>query len=31
MLPHLPQSVVAFFGIRKIGAIVMNTDPIDTP
>lgn len=31
MLPNLPQSVVAFFGILKLGAIVVNTNPIYTP
>lgn len=31
MLPNLPQSVVAFFGILKAGAIVVNTNPIYTP
>ena len=31
MLPNLPQSVVAFFGILKVGAIVVNTNPIYTP
>lgn len=31
MLPNLPQSVVAFFGILKAGGIVVNTNPIYTP
>jgi len=31
MLPNLPQSVVAFFGILKAGAIVVNTNPTYTP
>jgi len=31
MLPNLPQSVVAFFGILKVGAIVVNTNPTYTP
>lgn len=31
MLPNLPQSVIAFFGILKAGAIVVNTNPTYTP
>lgn len=31
MLPNLPQSVIAFFGILKAGGIVVNTNPIYTP
>ena len=31
MLPNLPQGVVAFFGILKAGAIVVNTNPTYTP
>lgn len=31
MLPNLPQSVVAFFGILKAGGVVVNTNPIYTP
>ncbi|MCB0062509.1 MAG: AMP-binding protein [Caldilineaceae bacterium] len=31
MLPNLPQSVVAFFGVLKAGAIVVNTNPTYTP
>jgi long-chain acyl-CoA synthetase len=27
MLPNLPQFVIAFFGILKLGAIVVNTNP----
>jgi long-chain acyl-CoA synthetase len=31
MLPNLPQSVIAFFGALKLGAIVVNTNPTYTP
>jgi long-chain acyl-CoA synthetase len=31
MLPNLPQQVIAFFGIIKAGAIVVNTNPTYTP
>ena len=30
MLPNLPQSVIAFFGALKLGAIVVNTNPTYT-
>ncbi len=30
MLPNIPQYVIAFFGILKIGAIVVNTNPTYT-
>jgi long-chain acyl-CoA synthetase len=31
MLPNLPQFVIAFYGILKLGAIVVNTNPQYTP
>ncbi len=31
MLPNVPQTVVAYFGILKAGAIVVNTNPTYTP
>ena len=31
MLPNLPQYMIAFFGIIKAGAIVVNTNPTYTP
>ncbi|MCB0210558.1 MAG: long-chain fatty acid--CoA ligase [Anaerolineae bacterium] len=31
MLPNLPQSAVAYFGILKAGGIVVNTNPTYTP
>jgi long-chain acyl-CoA synthetase len=31
MLPNLPQYTIAFFGILKAGAIVVNTNPTYTP
>ena len=31
MLPNLPQYVIAFYGIVKAGAIVVNTNPTYTP
>ena len=31
MLPNMPQQVVAFFGILKLGATVVNTNPTYTP
>lgn len=31
MLPNIPESVVAFFGILKAGAVVVNTNPTYTP
>lgn len=31
MLPNIPQNVVAFFGILKLGAVVVNTNPTYTP
>jgi long-chain acyl-CoA synthetase len=31
MLPNVPQQVIAFFGIIKAGAIVVNTNPTYTP
>ncbi|MCB0197780.1 MAG: long-chain fatty acid--CoA ligase [Anaerolineae bacterium] len=31
MLPNLPQNIVAYFGILKAGAIVVNTNPTYTP
>jgi long-chain acyl-CoA synthetase len=30
MLPNLPQFVIAFYGILKLGAIVVNTNPMYT-
>ncbi len=30
MLPNLPQQVIAFFGILKAGAVVVNTNPTYT-
>ncbi len=30
MLPNLPQFVIAFFGTLKLGAIVVNTNPLYT-
>ncbi|MBE2239704.1 MAG: long-chain fatty acid--CoA ligase [Caldilineaceae bacterium] len=27
MLPNLPQQVIAYFGVLKVGAIVVNTNP----
>jgi long-chain acyl-CoA synthetase len=31
MLPNVPQQVIAYFGIIKAGAIVVNTNPTYTP
>lgn len=31
MLPNIPQQVIAYFGIAKAGAIVVNTNPTYTP
>jgi long-chain acyl-CoA synthetase len=31
MLPNLPQFVIAFFGSIRLGAIVVNTNPLYTP
>ncbi|MCB9138646.1 MAG: long-chain fatty acid--CoA ligase [Caldilineaceae bacterium] len=31
MLPNLPETVVAFYGILKAGGIVVNTNPTYTP
>ncbi len=31
MLPNIPQYTIAFFGILKAGAIVVNTNPTYTP
>jgi long-chain acyl-CoA synthetase len=31
MLPNIPQQVIAYFGILKAGAIVVNTNPTYTP
>ncbi len=31
MLPNLPQYVIAFFGVLKVGATVVNTNPTYTP
>ena len=31
MLPNLPQFVIAFYGMLKLGAIVVNTNPQYTP
>lgn len=31
MLPNIPQNVVAFFGILKAGAVIVNTNPTYTP
>ena len=30
ILPNLPQMLIAFYGIMKIGAIVVNTNPVYT-
>jgi long-chain acyl-CoA synthetase len=30
MLPNLPQFVIGFFGVTKLGAIVVNTNPLYT-
>lgn len=31
MLPNLPQYVIAYFGVMKAGAVVVNTNPTYTP
>ena len=31
MLPNIPQQVVAYFGVLKAGAIVVNTNPTYPP
>jgi len=31
MLPNIPQQVIAYFGIAKAGAVVVNTNPTYTP
>jgi non-ribosomal peptide synthetase component F len=31
MLPNIPQQVIAYFGVLKAGAIVVNTNPTYPP